>query len=264
MSRMHKMMVKVWLLALVMAWPLASYGQWLVGPVAGMQLTRTTNAPAGPMTYRIDSRMGFHAGFMGVGQLADNRFALVAAAAYSRKGRDLQIEQALMFHTSVLHHLDVPVLLGYRLTPGSPGGTGQLQLYAVAGPDLSLWLGGNGTLSGGELAATGPEKYTVAFGTPDTLAAGQIYYTDANRLQVGLNLGLMAQLPMPKGQAVLLLLRYHHGQSYLSNTGTANAWLTTFSDEPRVAHRFFGLSFAYLWAAQTKTAGRRKRPNNRR
>ena len=255
---MHKIYFTSWLFAVLLLCPLFSCGQWLLGPVAGVQLTHTTEAqaPGGGITYQQKARMGFHAGFMGALQLNSPNFMLLTQLAYSRKGRDIQIEPNLMFNQAVFHHLDVPLLLAYRLGGGSRQAGGP-RLYLMGGPDFSFWLGGRGTLSGGELATVGAQRYTLRFGAASASTVGTIYYSNANRLQLGLNAGLLLHLPLAKAHTALVMVRYYHGQTYLSNNGTVQGWLSTFSDQPSVANRFLGVSCAYLLPA---APGQRQRP----
>src|SRR5690606_4507484 len=111
-------------------------------------------------------------------------------------------------------YLSVPLLLRTSFRRG------YTDYYFNVGPNLQYWLGGHGNIMLDELIEPGyPQgvKYDISFGEGQT-SFEEVYPTKPNRLQLGLDIGGGALLPMKK-QFLMLDLRYTWGHTHLGKEG---------------------------------------------
>lgn len=237
--------------------PLFTSAQVLIGPVFGPQVTwqgfknvDRTNS------YKQHPVFGFHAG-ADISFRVQKRFFLNASVLYSTKGKSLTGTNPDVVNKEKFNFIDVPI--SYTVEFISKAGRGkEFKWYFGAGPHVSYWLNGKGSISTTELSEVNIDRidYKIVYGK-DTPAANEMNVDQPNRLQLGLNIsaGLVFQ---PFGyQKVLVMMRYELGHSYYGK-GVAGTLpqVTDYVDSFRYTTQGFRLSFAYL--IDLKTDQRKK------
>ncbi|MCZ6521041.1 MAG: outer membrane beta-barrel protein [Bacteroidetes bacterium] len=225
--------------------PFFSQGQFAIGPRIGFHLNKTVIAEKDEReNFENSFKPGYEIGAK-MAYILTKRFTFQSEIYYSRKSRKWKILDAELKHEAVYHHLDFPLLLRLNIYKQTEV-VSQNQYYLKVGPNFSYWLGGSGTLSGGELETFGDYNYKIVFGEnkgEDNI----MYIEDANRLQVGFDLGAGALFQIIPNQFINVELSYILGHTFLGERESAQTKLLTFSDNLRASHRLFSISLAYLF-----------------
>jgi hypothetical protein len=159
-------------------------------------------------TVSVNPLIGFAAG-AAIAFKVKNRYFLHTEIIYSTKGKVLKGKIDPDFKDRVIYQfIEVPVLYSMHFK-GSVGDK-KFKWYAGAGPCISYWLGGKGTVNSGDISEyLDPIKYKLKFGVrEDHSRADIVYINNAKRLQFGLNVGLGMVLEPITNHKVMLDLRY--------------------------------------------------------
>ncbi len=243
--------------------------QMLVGPKVGF-LVNSVFPEEKDSLIRYELRPGFQLG-AALNYEVTKTFSLQAELMYSFKGKKeianfySEVNDRVFLaaiNTATYHFIDVPVLL--RLTFGkSP-----LRYYVNVGPNFGYWLAGHGKLEADELydvGVPGSMNYWLKFSDdPYSGKENQLVVTEANRLQVGLDVGFGFIFQMLPGQVGMVDFRYSFGHTYYSDSETAgnSLELNTYNESFKFSHGVFAASFAYFF--EYDLFGKRPKKRNKR
>ena len=224
--------------------------QMYVGPVVGGQLSWTRfDDPDLRNTYDANPVPGYMAG-LSASLKVRKRFFLNAALVYSTKGRKLEGGEDPLFRNRTRYDfIEIPVIYAVDFI-GQLGSGKTFKYFFGAGPNISYWMGGKGTLYNTDLhenASYSVEdmKYRVSFG--ELSGDEQVMaVSDPNRLQLGLNVatGLVLE-PRPRERFVITL-RYELGHSFLSRTGSGAFAPTVYEENLQARNKGLRLSVSWL------------------
>ncbi|MBT1703271.1 porin family protein [Chryseosolibacter indicus] len=237
---------------------MSARAQLLLGPVAGGQYSWTSFSDKYYKDlYNVEGVWGFHAG----GQVSfrvHKQFFLHTSLLYSKKGKVLKgdadfsrlgAQYRLTKLTATYNYLELPIIYTVEFRKQTKGGK-VYKWYLGAGPNVSYWLNGKGTILNQETAEPsdgGTLNYKVVFGkNPDYVGPGEMVVEDPNRFQLGLNImaGLVFE-PMPK-QQFMLSIRYEIGHSNLSPESEGTFLSTMYKDNMQIRNQGARVSLAYL------------------
>jgi len=193
---------------------------------------------------------GFHVG--GVIQFkVKDRYFLNTEYIYSQKGKSVIGKIDPHLNDKVIYrHIDIPVLFAMHFK-GKLSESRQFKWYINAGPNVSYWLGGRGTINAGDLIENSvpPLDYKISFGTrPDHNNPEILYIKDANRLQFGMNVGGGIVLePAPK-QKVMIDFRYEIGHTRIGTPESSQFLIPSdYQDSLKGRNKGIRLSIVYLF-----------------
>jgi len=236
-----------------------SHAQLAIGPKVGFHLNRTVIADKDE---RGNFENSFAPGYQIGAKLAyilTKRFTFQSEFYYSRKVRKWKILDAELEHKAVYHHIDIPLLLKLNIYKQEDV-VSQNQYYLKVGPNFSYWLGGSGTLSGGELETFGDYNYTIEF-SENKGEDNVMYIDEANRLQLGFDMGAGALFQVLTNQFINVELSYILGHTFLGERESAQTKLLTFSDNLEASNRQFSISVAYLFGFDLGTKKAKQGPS---
>lgn len=196
----------------------AASAQILIGPTAGPQVSWVS---FGDKDYKdtlsVKPHVGFHAGF-NLSFRVRKRFFLHTSFIYSTKGATIEGRRDPFLKDKFKYNfIEIPIMYTYEIKM-HVGPNKEFKWYLGAGPNLSYWLGGKGTLSSSSLDEKyiNEMDYDIVFG-PKEAGEEDLFVADPNRIQLGLNLsGGFVFEPMGY-QKIMLTVRYEMGHSYLSD-----------------------------------------------
>lgn len=238
-----------------------SGAQLLIGPKAGAQLSWINLADEDlKENLNIEPLRGYHAGFALAFQV-QKRFYLETSFLYSRKGKIIEgVLDPLLKYESVTHHIDMPVI--YRMDfKGQLGKGKEFKWYVGVGPNVSYWLGGEGTLVSTELRAeqgiSELEVDVVFDGDVNDDDPSKLAVVDPNRIQLGINFASGVAFEPPGGNFIVLEFRFELGHSYQAKEEFARfPNLLEFADPVRSRNAGLRVSLSYMF--DTKVAERKK------
>jgi hypothetical protein len=230
----------------------------LIGPVAGGQYSWTSFSDKDYKDYyKVNGVWGFHAGAQ-VSFRVHKRFFLHTSLLYSQKGKVLKgkgnfdllpAEYHLTKLTAKYNYLELPIIYTVEFRKVSKSGK-LFKWYLGAGPNLSYWLNGKGTIENQETdepSDGGVQKYKVVFHkNPGDVSPGEMVVQSPNRFQFGVNVmaGLVFE-PLPK-QEFMLSLRYEFGHTNLSQDSQGTFYSTLYKDNMQIRNEGLRISLAYL------------------
>ena len=214
--------------------------------------------------YKSKPVFGFHAG-MNVSFRVRKRFFLHTALIYSTKGKVIEGKDVIAPQVSAEHlrkyidpqlinkvtyrYIELPILYTYEIKMHTKKNK-EFKWYFGAGPNISYWMGGKGTLFNSDLDESHSPTidYKIVFDKDiNTLKDDQMNVAEPNRLQLGLNFsaGLVFE---PMGyQKVMITMRYELGHSFFSKAGTGDFLMTSsYVDVLSARNQGIRLSLAYL------------------
>lgn len=194
--------------------------------------------------YTPKHRLGFNVGGV-VNWKASDYFALHVELLYNRINKYLIGTDGYSVNKDQFNYLTAPVLL----RASAP--VGQAEVYLNAGPSISYWLGGRGFVRHTELVELEVYEldHRIAFNDEpnDDYASGTAYITEANRIQLGLDIGAGVMIPM-NGQYLMVDVRYHWGHTNMAEPEAKYLpGLLYYNDDLSFAHHSFSASVAYLF-----------------
>jgi hypothetical protein len=256
--------MKAPLFFLLSLFSLAAHAQVYIGPMVGGQLswTKFDNSDYYD-SYGIKPVWGYHAG-ANVSLKVRNRFFLHTSLLYSEKGRKITGKQdPLLANKATYRFIELPVI--YAVDFRSQLGNGKEFKYSIGlGPNISYWLGGKGKIYNSDLDenadyASRDLEYTISFHEDASKAsADEMNVTDANRLQLGLNIATGVVFEPQPHQRILLLLRYELGHSFLSRSGEGTFVPTYYKDVLQSRNKGVRLSVSYMIDLRTEDRKRGK------
>lgn len=247
------------MLLLLTLFGVTTYGQVLIGPVAGPQISWTEfNDKDLKSIFDTAPVVSYHAGVC-VSLRAYKRFFLTTSLLYSKKGKIIENDFNTDLKNKVVYnHIDMPIVYTAQFK-GSLKGNKGFKYYVGGGPNVSYWLGGKGEIATAEIKEGGISKidYKVVFRRPSgDVADNEMNIEDPNRIQIGINVvaGIVLQ---PLGfNEINIMLRYERGHSFLGNS---NGFFPAASDYTDVlASRNSGVRLSVAYMIDLKTDQRKK------
>ncbi len=196
---------------------------------------------------------GFNIGLVAAFEVKQ-RYFLHTELLYSTKGKNVQgITDASLQNRVIYRYIDLPMLYNIQFKKTLNSATlKQFKWYIGAGPIFSYWLGGSGTINNSELEENGLPAidYKLKFGSrgDDLREINTVYVSDANRLQVGFNLGGGILLEPVSGRKIMVDVRLEIGHSWLGKKNSTDYVLpATYKDNLQSSNMGLRLSCAYLF-----------------
>ncbi|HEY0653782.1 MAG TPA: outer membrane beta-barrel protein [Chryseosolibacter sp.] len=240
--------------------------QVLIGPVVGGQLGWVTfKEKDNRRLYSSKPGLTFHAGASLSFRMSKTVF-LHTSVLYNQKNKDLSGRLDPKFSNEAkLNFIDIPISFTKEVKM-QVGKNKYYNLYFGAGPTVSYWLGGRGTLTSSELNENtiNPPNYdlpyTIAFNdNPQEIPLGTMNVADANRIQLGLNFTAGVVFEPMRRQRFMLTLRYELGHSYFSQDTDGDyglAGVLFYEDDMQSRPQSLGASLFYF--VDLKTEERKK------
>jgi hypothetical protein len=211
---------------------------------------------------------GFNVGFV-LSFKVKKRFYLHSELLYSTKGkRVVGITDPTLEDNVTYRYLELPLLYNAQFTRTlNSERFKQFKYYIGAGPLFSYWLGGSGTINNSLISELGlpPINYNLKFGKrgDDLKEVNTVYVSDANRLQIGFNIGAGIMLEPNNGKKIMLDARFEFGQSWLGKATSTNYVLpANYNDNLKSSNMGLRLSVMYLFEAnidkKTRNMGKSK------
>jgi hypothetical protein len=228
--------------------------------------------PAQQKTVSNSPVIGYNIG-VAVAFKVRKRYFLHTELLYSTKGKNVSgiTDPSLTDHVTY-RYIDMPMLYTIQFKRNLNSATlKQFKWYIGAGPILSYWLGGSGTVNNTELAELGLPaiNYNLKFGTrgESRNEINTVYVSDANRIQVGFNFGGGIMLEPLSGKKIVLDARLEIGQSWLGKANSTDYVLpATYKDNLKSTNMGLRFSLMYLFESnlakkvknkgKTQTGGR--------
>jgi hypothetical protein len=232
-----------------------AYSQLFVGPTLGGQDSWVVfNDRDKSSDEKLKPKFGFNAGGT-VSFRVHKRFFLTTSVLYSTKGKKLTgTTDPDLRHKVTYRFIDIPVVYSVDFK-AKVGKTSEFKYFLGIGPNLSYWLGGRGTLYNGDLNEHQhpPIDFKIVFKkNPATLPENQMTVTDANRIQLGLNLaGGFSLEPLPD-QKFLFVVRYEIGHSFYSDVDGGIFYSDVlYKDKLRSRNQGIRISMTYMFDLKT-------------
>ena len=224
----------------------ASAQQFQLGPKGGVQVAYVKlDDDEQADNFVLQPILSYNAGGVLTFDLT-NRIGLQTELTYSRKGRVTKASDTGLKNRSTYDHLEWSGMFRLNLEAENKE-LGKFNYHFLFGPNFSYWLGGKGTLSGGELEIFAPVDYKIVFDHTNS-SIRELNFTNANRLQLGFDIGIGAEFIVFKEQRLLVDLRYVVTHSYLSpDIDASSIRLLTYEDYTRAANRVIALNVAYTF-----------------
>lgn len=216
--------------------------------------------------YSANPKAGFQAGAM-VSFRVQKRFFLTTSLVYASKGAEIKMHNqgensydATFKQTIRDNYIELPVLYTIEFKADF-GQNKEFKWYFGAGPNVSYWLGGKGTLISSEINELNISKldYKVVFNKKaENAKTDEMVVADPNRIQLGLNLAAGFVFEPLGYQKIMLLIRYELGHSFLSrdSDGVFGVDGMFYETEMAIRNQGFRVSLSYL--VDLKTAERKK------
>jgi hypothetical protein len=242
--------------------------QILIGPVAGANIGWVTfDNKDNKDFYEVKPVFGFHVG-ASLAFRVQKRFFLQTSFLYQQRGKNLEGKVEQDFSNKVTYrYIDVPILYTAEFK-AKVGKAREFKWYLGAGPTISYWLGGKGTLKDGDLNENliNPPNYDLPYkitfeGDPEEINEDEMNVQDPNRIQLGLNIsaGLIFE---PMGlHKIMFTTRYHAGHSFFSRDTKGVFGLPNvlyYEDDLRVRNQEIVLSLHYFIDLKTDQRKRGK------
>lgn len=249
-------------------WSSSLSAQILVGPTVGANYSWISfDDKSLKDDYRVTPVPGVHAG-ASLSFRVRKRFFLNTSLVYSSKGKTIEGKKDRLYKNDVkYHYIELPIVYTAEFK-ADLGNNKVFKWYLGAGPNISYWLGGRGTISSSDLDEVNLSevKYKLVFNkAPETLRGGQLGVQDPNRIQLGLNIAAGFVLEPMGYQKIMLLFRYELGHSFLSrDTDGYMQGIYRPQDVMRVRNQGFRVSLSYLIDLKTETRKRGKSTFDRR
>jgi len=174
-------------------------------------------------------------------------FELYSEYNYARRGRKVKAIENEWTMNEVHHFIEVPILFNLKRTGeikklGPFRQIGPFTWIIGAGPNISYFLGGSGTLE----TQARQTDYQISFGGHE----GDYHYLTfdpVNRWQWGLDIHLALLSPLANGKELLTSLKFTYGHTNLGNFDGSNMPILGFSDNIAHNYKMLTLSFSYLF-----------------
>jgi hypothetical protein len=207
---------------------LDSLAQILIGPVIGGHADWVTFKDKDVKSlYNQNTFWGYSVG-ASCSFRVRKKFFLQTSLLYSRKGKTLKEKSSNVgydgdfLNKAKYNYLEMPILYTVEFK-GKLGkkSNREFKWYLGAGPTVSYWLGGKGVLSDGDLEEVNVQSlpYKITFGKDqEDVKAGEMNVSDANRIQLALNISTGLILEPVGFNKIMVAARFEFGHSYFSRT----------------------------------------------
>ncbi len=236
-------------------------GQVLIGPVLGGQVTWIAfSNDDSKESYQAEPVVGFHAG-ASLSFRAHKRYFLHTSLLYVQRGKEIRGNvDPLLVNSTTLRYIDMPILYTAEFK-SRIGQNKEFKWYLGAGPNISYWLGGRGTLASSDLyenLINPPDykiDYRITFKKPEEdVQPGTMNVADPNRFQFGLNVSAGIVLEPAPRQRFMLTTRYMYGHSFYSRTSKGDFGLPGteyYEDDLQIRNQEVVLSLHYFFDLNT-------------
>jgi hypothetical protein len=255
-------------LLLLAFFPTDSFGQILIGPVAGANVGWVVYDSG---AYEVKPSLGFNLG-ASISFRVRKRFYLQSSLLFSRKVKSITEKKKMGFdgdfsNEMKLNYLEMPILYTAEFK-GKLGKNGnrEFKWYLGLGPTISYWLGGKGVLKDGDLLEEDIQSrsYKITFKTHNGDVRGdEMYVKDANRVQLAINVSAGIIFEPVGFNRIMFSTRYEFGHSYLSpdsygRFGVMDELTLSNPYRDNLKVRFHTLNFALDYFIDLKTDQRSK------
>jgi hypothetical protein len=234
--------------------------QVLVGPVIGPQLSWVSfDDGDNNQFYRVKPSLGYQIGGA-ISFRVRSRFFLQASILYSRKGKEIEGKLDKQLSNKVMYSsIDMPIVYTAEFK-GKIGRNKAFKWFIGAGPNISYWLGGSGTIQSSDAIDNriGPLDYDIVFGKKfSEVAINEMNVENPNRIQLGLNL-VTGTVFEPVGlNKIMLTARFEIGHSFFSDNSVGSfPAIVDYVDVLRA--RNFSLIFSAAYFIDLKTDQRKR------
>ncbi|WKN43839.1 outer membrane beta-barrel protein [Tunicatimonas pelagia] len=222
--------------------------QILTGPIVGGQATVAGyGSQYDGVDFQQDLSFNYLGGWSYAYEISDH-LAFYSELVYSRKGKVQRYNSTstrIVENQTYSHFLDAPILL--RIT--GPIGRSKARWFINAGPQISYWLGGRGTVTAYEFFGSDQLTqidYTVRF-SEDEPAEGVLAVDGANRLQFSLAAGGGFSIPVNRsGHEVVINLRYVSGTTFMGGNESFEIGTTEIEEYLGYKHNALQVLTAYV------------------
>lgn len=218
--------------------------QLLIGPKIGVQVVSAQFQKINDYSDSVRSYLkpGFNIGSV-LNLKVNKQFSLQFELNYTLRGKHLEttFEEEIKNKASY-HFIESPALLRYSLKKQ------KLRYFINAGPVLSYWLGGSGKIKAQSPFETEDDvlKYSVSFKDRGD-GTEKIFFNDVNRFQIGVDFGFGVQLPVKKGQKMMIEARYNVGHTNYGKKNSVRNAIPEYNDNLESANSSFNISAAYVF-----------------
>jgi hypothetical protein len=225
-------------------------GQVLIGPTAGVNVSWISydNKDLKDV-YNITPVIGYHAG-LDVSFQVRKRFFLNTSFIYSTKGKLEKGELDELHRNEVSYrYFEVPIIYTAEFKGKFGKGNREYKWYVGAGPNISYWLGGRGTISSSDFDEVNvlAYDYKIVFRKePDQVQSGEMGVLDPNRIQLGLNVSTGFVFEPMGYQKFMIMFRYELGHTFLSGETNGTFPGILYQDPMRVRNQGFRISMSYM------------------
>lgn len=197
--------------------------QILIGPVVGGQMSWVTfTEKENRELYGSRPSPTFSAGGSVSFRMTKTVF-LQSSLLYTQKAKYLKGRLDPRFSNKAkFNYIDLPISFTKEVKMRF-GRLRHYNLYFGAGPTVSYWLGGRGTLNASDLNENtiNPPNYDLPYkvtfkDNPEEIPFGNMNVTDANRIQLGLNVTAGIVFEPMRAQKFMFTIRYEAGHSYFA------------------------------------------------
>lgn len=266
--------ISVSLIALQCIFIVSSEAQLLVGPVAGVGVSKVFFFDG----YRYDNYKTLPSFNVDGGVMASmvvrKNFVLNAQLLYSYRskhivGSDNPNADGQLKLTSNMQYIELPIFYVVEFKKSSGNSTGQggriktYNWFVGGGPTISYWLSNRTTLRSSNLLENNIDHidYKTVFGPDNTgtdpdIASTTEYIPDANRFQFAINItGGVAFEPVGLHK-IVTFAQFNFAQTFL---GKSDVILPTYDiDVMRAKNHVFKISMAYLFDTKISTSKKGK------
>jgi hypothetical protein len=210
-----------------------------IGPKVGITANQAVHdLPSYNEEFKSLPTLAYKGGVVTNLQVSD-LFSLHSEILYSQRNKSVKSKIVGDYQKEYNRFLSVPLLCRFSYRAGYN------EFYVNAGPQVSYWLGGNGKVMTAEVLENGEEEMHYIIGFSNSEVDNFMEISDPNRLQLGLDVGLGAVLPM--GPNFLMLdIRYSWGHTNMAKSNTSYLPISFYNDNIRYTHQVLSLSAAYL------------------
>ncbi len=228
--------------------------QILVGAIAGANYSWTSFGNSDNKDlYKVRPVFGYHFG-LHTSFRVRKRFFLHTSVIYSTKGMtmkgkrdDYTTAQDLDYLKAKYNYIEMPII--YTAYFKGSFGKSSFKYSLGAGPNISYWLGGKGTIENTDTHefSTGIVKYKVVFKkNPFAATENEMVVEKPTRIQLGLNFTAGLLFEPARDHEMILTFRYELGHSYLSRESVGSFGPTYFEQPLQIRNQGFRISLAYL------------------
>lgn len=207
--------------------------------------------------FRIYPVPGFNAGLVASFKMKD-RFFLHTELLYSTKGKlvkgrvDKTLEDRVTYH-----HIDLPLTYNaYFDAKLKLKNVKKFKWYVGIGPNFSYWLGGKGTVYNTEFEENEfpAIDYKIRFGERGVDYADPkiVYIRDANRFQLGVNIGGGILVEPIGGKKIMMDARFELGHTWLGNVRSADYVIPIdYQEAKNMKDRNMGLRLSIMYLLES-------------